>query len=211
MVAWVLADLESRSRSEQDELERLRAAGGSALRERAGEFMLDVGPEVGLFLNSVARAMRAQVVVEVGGSVGYSTLWLADAVRDNGGRVYSIEVDPRKQRQQWAYLCAAGLHAVVEQTPLEVGDLLPCLPQPVDLVLLDHWKELYIRDFEFCWPALRPGGVVVADNILRPTKNLPVIAEYRRRISKVPDAQSQVLDLGDGLELTVKRERFPAP
>ncbi|MEU6995358.1 class I SAM-dependent methyltransferase [Streptomyces sp. NPDC046465] len=205
----VLGELEARSRKEQQELEVLRAAGGTALRERAGSFMLDVGPEVGLFLNTLVRAVAARTVVEIGGSVGYSTVWLAEAVRATGGRLYSIEVDQDKQDEQRAHLTAAGLDAHVELTTREAPDLMPSLSAPVDLVLLDHWKELYVRDFDACWPVLRPGGLVVADNVLIPRKNAEVIARYRRHISELPDAQSHMLALGDGLEVTTKRENVP--
>ncbi|RPK45952.1 O-methyltransferase [Streptomyces sp. ADI92-24] len=202
----VLAELEARSRKEQQELEVLRAAGGTALRERAGSFMLDVGPEVGLFLNTLVRVAGARTVVEIGGSVGYSTVWLAEAVRATGGRLHSIEVDRQKQEEQRGYLTAAGLDAYVELTSREAPELVPSLSAPVDLVLLDHWKELYVRDFDACWPALRPGGVIVADNVLMPRKNAEVIARYRHHLSGIPDAQSQMLALGDGLEVTTKRE-----
>ncbi|MGW1225125.1 O-methyltransferase [Streptomyces sp. NPDC001478] len=208
-IASVLAGLEARSLREQRELEELRAAGGTALRERAGSFMLDVGPEVGLFLNTLVRLAGARTVVEVGGSVGYSTVWLAEAVRATGGRLYSIEVDKDKQDEQRANLAEAGLDGHVELTTSEAGDLVATLPEPIDLVLLDHWKELYVRDFDACWPALRPGGVIVADNVVVPQKNAEVIGRYRRHINGISDAQSQVLSLGDGLEVTTKRALSP--
>ncbi|NLU68946.1 class I SAM-dependent methyltransferase [Streptomyces sp. HNM0574] len=202
----VLKELEARSRKEQQQLEELRAAGGTALREQAASFMLDVGPEAGQFLNTLVRGTRARIVLEVGGSVGYSTVWLAEAVRATGGRLYSIEVDPEKRAEQHAFLTSAGLREYVELTGLEAPELVPTLPGPVDLVLLDHWKELYPRDFDATWAVLRPGGLVVADNIVTPRKNAAVIAAYQRHVAGVPDAQSQVLAVGDGLEITVKRE-----
>lgn len=201
----VLRRLEARSQAEQPEVEALRSAGGRALRERAGSLMLDVGPEAGHLLNTLVRSMGARVVVEVGGSVGYSTLWLADAVRATGGRLYSIETDPAKQREQRANLKDAGLDDVVELTSQQAVELVPTLQAPLDLVLLDHWKELYVRDFDACWFALRKGGIIAADNILVPRKNAALIADYRNHIAGLPDAQSQVLNIGDGLELTTKR------
>ncbi|MER5781216.1 class I SAM-dependent methyltransferase [Streptomyces mobaraensis] len=203
-VASVLRALEARSDRERAEMEALRAAG--ALRGRAAEFMLDVGPDSGLFLNTLVRSARARTVLEVGGSVGYSTLWLAEAVRATGGRVYSIEPVDGKRAEQRANLRAAGLEDVVELTACEAPDLVPALPAPLDLVLLDHWKELYVRDFEACWPAVAPGGLVVADNILTPKKNAVVIAGYRRHLAGLSDARSQVVAVGAGLEVTVKCE-----
>jgi predicted O-methyltransferase YrrM len=200
----VLHALDTRSQRERTILEELRAEGGTVLREQAGSFMLDVGPQVGLLLNTLVRAMNARVVVEVGGSVGYSTIWLAEAVRATAGRLYSIEVDAGKQREQEMNLKEAGLDSVVELTSREAADLVGGLPAPIDLVLLDHWKELYIRDFEVCWAALRPGGLIVADNIVEPRKNAAVIAGYRDHIGRRPDTRSQVLNIGSGLEITVK-------
>jgi predicted O-methyltransferase YrrM len=203
-VASVLSALGDRSRQEQKELEELRARGGAALRRQAGSFMLDVGPAVGLFLNMITRAVNARTVIEVGGSVGYSTVWLAEAVTTTGGRLYSIEVEPEKQQQQRRHLTAAGLVSVVELTSKQAAELVAEIPAPLDMVLLDHWKELYVRDFDACWPALRPGGMIVADNILLPRKNAAIIAEYREHIAGKPDARSMVLDIGSGLEITVK-------
>ncbi|WP_422613714.1 O-methyltransferase, partial [Microcystis viridis] len=74
----------------------------------------------------------------------------------------------------------------------------------IDLVLLDHWKELYVRDFEVCWPKLKTGGCIVADNILRPQKNAAVISAYLDRVRACTDARSTLLPIGDGIEMTVK-------
>lgn len=203
-VESVLNALGTRSQQEQQTLAELREKGGTELRQQAGSFMLDVGPAVGLFLNMITRAINARTVVEVGGSVGYSTVWLADAVTATAGRLYSIEIDAEKQDQQRHHLTAAGLAAVVELTSKQAADLVAEIPTPLDLVLLDHWKELYVRDFDACWPVLRPGGMIVADNILLPRKNAAIIAEYRDHIARQPDARSLMLDIGDGLEITVK-------
>lgn len=205
-VEAVVQQLDARSRQEQAALEVLRAQGGGALRERAGSFMLDVGPDVGLLLNLLVRAKGARSVIEIGGSVGYSTLWLADAVRATGGRLYSIEVDPAKQREQEANLEAAGLRDVVELTSVEAVELVPQLPAPLDFVLLDHWKELYVRDFDACWSRLAVGGMVVADNILVPVKNAATIDAYRRHVRARVDARTLLLSIGDGVELTLKVE-----
>lgn len=203
-LAKVLVALESRSQQEQEQLEALRGEGGTALRERASSFMLDVGPEVGLLLNTLARAMGAVTVIEVGGSVGYSTLWLAEALQATDGKLYSIEVDPGKREQQAANLDAAGLRSIVELTGVEAPELVPKVTTPIDLVLLDHWKELYVRDFDACWPQVRVGGVVVADNILVPVKNAALIARYHDHVHQQADARTFTLALGDGIEITIK-------
>ncbi len=203
-VAAVLEDLEARSRAEQPELEALRVQGGRALRDRASEFMLDVGPEVGQLLNMLVHMLGAKRVLEVGSSVGYSTLWLAEAVRSNGGSIVAIEPDPEKKRQLRENLARAGLASVVELPEGDTVDIIERLPGPLDLVFLDHWKELYAREFTLVWPKLRRGGVVAADNIIIPAKNRAEIEKYLQLISETPDARTLTLSLGDGVELTVR-------
>ena len=71
-------------------------------------------------------------------------------------------------------------------------------------MLLDHWKELYVRDFDACWPSMGRGGTVAADNILFPTKNAAVIARYRDHVGRRDDARTLTVPLGDGVEITTK-------
>ncbi|HEU0202860.1 MAG TPA: class I SAM-dependent methyltransferase [Burkholderiaceae bacterium] len=200
----VLNRLEARSASEQARLEDLRRRGGSSLREVAGELMLDVGRDVGSFLNLLVKLTSARTIVEVGGSVGYSTIWLAEAARATGGRMLSLEPDAGKHAEQRSNLEAAGLIEYVDLRRDDANELLPALPGPIDLVLLDHWKELYVREFVTLWPKLRRSGLIVADNILVPAKNAPVIQRYLEHVRATADAQTMTLPLGDGVELTLK-------
>jgi len=202
-VAAVIARLDERSRAENERLEQLRALGGSHLREVARELMLDVGPEVGRLLNMLAITGGAKTIVEVGGSVGYSTLWLAEAASHTRGRVISFETEPGKQAEQRENLVAANLASFVEL----VGDAargIEKIPGPIDLVLLDHWKELYVREFDALWPKLRKGGLIVADNIHKPVKNAAVIQQYLDHVRAIPDARTSVLAIGSGIALTCR-------
>lgn len=205
-VRAVLDQLEARSSSEQLRLAELRRRGGTSIRDVAGELMLDVGSDVGLLLNMLVKLSGAKRIVEVGGSVGYSTIWLAEAARATGGRVTSLEPDSSKLAQQRSNLEAAGLIDYVELRDDDAGVFLPELVGPIDLVFLDHWKELYVREFSAAWPKLRDGGMVVADNILVPAKNAALIRVYLNHVGSMPDARTTTLNVGDGVELTVKYE-----
>jgi predicted O-methyltransferase YrrM len=200
----VLARLEERSSREEPELQALNARGAKWTRAAAPHLMLDVGPDVGRFLNILVRTARAQMVVEVGGSVGYSTIWLAAAVADIGGQVVSIETDDGKVEELRKNLAEAGLleHVRIESESAHL--VLPELPGPFDMVLIDHWKDLYIREFDLAWPKLREGGLVVADNILKPAATADQMRSYVAHVRDVPDAHSYTLPLGDGLEVTSK-------
>ena len=110
---------------------------------------------------------RAETVVEFGTSFGVSTLWLAAAVHDNGGgRVLTTELEPGKAARSRDTFARAGVGSLVE---LREGDALETLardlPSTIDLVVLDGAKPLYVPVLELLRKALRPGAVVVADNV----------------------------------------------
>jgi predicted O-methyltransferase YrrM len=200
--ASVLATLEERSRREQAELDRLNQIGAAATRAAAPGLMLDVGPDVGRLLNALVRIVGAKQVLEIGGSVGYSTIWLADAAAAVGGRVVSVEPDPGKAEQLRYNITAAGLADHVEVMQEDVADVIPRLSGELDLVLIDHWKDLYVREFDAVWPRIRTGGVVVADNVLLPEATRPRMQAYQEHVRAAPGAYSLTLPLGDGVELT---------
>lgn len=201
-IAAVLGRLEERSKREQQELTELNMKGARFVREAAGSFMLDVGPDVGRLLGCLARSMGARQVVEIGGSVGYSTLWLAEAMHDTGGRVTTFEIDADKVRQMRQNLSEAGLLEYVEILHEDASQRLPFMAGPFDLVLIDHWKDIYVRDFDLVWPKVRKGGLVVADNILAPAATLEQMRAYVAHVQSRPGARSVTLSVGQGIELT---------
>jgi predicted O-methyltransferase YrrM len=127
---------------------------------------LPVSRNDGMLLHALARGTGARQIVEFGASFGISTLYLAAAVRANGGgRVVTTEIEPSKCRAAEANLGEAGLAEVA--TVLE-GDALQTLKDldgPVDLLFLDGWKDLYLPVLELLAPKLRPGAAIVADNV----------------------------------------------
>ena len=136
-------------------------------RERAAVYgsaaPLAIKPEVGELLYVLALARRARTIVEFGASLGFSTIYLAAAVRDLGaGRVISTEIEPEKARLARENLAAAGVGDVVE---LRVGDALETLRglAEVDMLFLDGWNNLYLEVLDLVEPALLPGALVVAD------------------------------------------------
>ncbi len=137
-------------------------------RERAeamSEFYIPVTPEAGRLLYSLVRATRPATVVEFGMSFGISAVHLAAAVRDNGsGRVVTTELSATKIAAAKQTFAETGLDDVI--TILD-GDALSTLAEldgPVDFVLLDGWKDLYLSVIELLEPRLSPGVLVVADN-----------------------------------------------
>jgi len=165
--------------------------------------MLAVGPDTALFLNTLARARRARLAIEVGGSMGYSTIWLGEALKATGGRLVSLEIVPAKIEILRRRIKQAGLTATIEVKPGDALELLRGLRGPFDLVLIDAWKDDYPLYFDLVFPRLAVGGLIVADNITHPPPG-PEIDAYVEKARSHPNARSQLIPIGSGLELTVK-------
>lgn len=125
-----------------------------------------VNREFGNLLYALARASRATTVVEFGTSFGISTIYLAAAVKDNGGgKVVSTEFIPEKAEQAKRNLAEAGLAEFVE---IRVGDALETLKnnpvQSIDFVMLDGAKSLYFDVFKILEPAMKSGAIIASDN-----------------------------------------------
>ncbi|KJV31295.1 O-methyltransferase [Luteibacter yeojuensis] len=140
---------------------------------------LSVTPDVGQLLYALARGQKARGIVEFGTSVGLSTLYLAAALRDNGGgHLVTTELDDAKVARARRNLADAGLLRWVD---IRQGDALCTLrqgiPALVDLVFLDGAKALYGDVLDIVEPYLRAGSVVVADNT-------DISPDYTRRVRR---------------------------
>jgi predicted O-methyltransferase YrrM len=156
----------------------------------------------GRFLYLVARSLRARRIVEFGTSFGISTLYAAAAARDEGGHVIGSELEPGKQRAATANLAEAGLSDVAEVRLGDARETLRDVEAPVDLVLLDGWKELYLPMLRLLAPKLRPGAVVLGDNIRTFRRALAPYVDYVQ--SGRNGFASLTLPLADGFEYSVK-------
>ncbi|WP_327066175.1 O-methyltransferase [Kitasatospora sp. NBC_01302] len=159
---------------------------------------LPVHPSTGQFLYTLARMLRPRTVVEFGTSFGTSAIQLAAALRDNGaGHLTGTELDGSKVAKARANLAEAGLADWVTVLAGDARDTLATVAGPVDLVLLDGWKELYLPVLTVLEPLLRPGTVIVSDNLpMLPQEFLAWIRDPARGYVSVE------LPLGDGVELT---------
>jgi len=129
-----------------------------------------VSPSQGKFLHLLARIRGARNILEIGALGGYSTIWLARAL-PHGGRLISIEAEPKHCEVTRANVARAGLSSVVD---LRLGLALELLPElaaeglePFDFVFLDADKENNALYFEWALRLTRPGGVIVVDNVIR--------------------------------------------
>jgi predicted O-methyltransferase YrrM len=139
-------------------------------------------------------------VLELGGSRGYSTIWLAAGVRYLGGRVLSLENDPAKVEAWRANVEEAGLSDWAELMPGDSLQTLPAIDDVFDVVFLDAEKELYEPLFDAARDKLEPGAVVIADNVL---SHEEVLGAYSRARQADPTLESVTAPLDRGLEISV--------
>ena len=137
--------------------------------EAMSEFYIPVTPEAGRLLYSLVRATRPTTVVEFGMSFGISAVHLAAAVRDNGhGRVVTTELSDTKIAAAKQTFAETGLDDVITILEGDALSTLTDLDEPVDFVLLDGWKDLYLPVMKLLEPHLSAGVLVVADNASAP-------------------------------------------
>jgi len=136
------------------------------LAERTKDIIMSVSRDGGQLLYLLTRAVRARTVVEFGTSFGISTLYLASAVRDNGGgRVITTELQADKARRARESFVTAGLGDLIDLRVGDARETLRELPEPVDLLLLDGWLDLRLPILRLVEPQLRPGALVIVDDI----------------------------------------------
>jgi predicted O-methyltransferase YrrM len=186
-VTEVLARLEAEDAAE-------RAAGlPSAQRSR------QIERTTGQFLFSLVVSGPSNRILEIGGSRGYSAIWLATGARILGGRVVSLESDPAKCEAWRRNIAAAGLEDWAELVEGDAHETLAAIGKPWDLVFLDAEKDDYEQLFGLVRPMLEPGAVVVADNILSHPEPLAAYAAARQADSTL---ESVTLPLDRGLEVS---------
>lgn len=139
-----------------------------AAQQAAGMPAIEVAPVSGKLLGLLVRMSGARRVLEIGTLGGYSTIWMARAV-GNDGRVVTIEAEPGNARVARASIDAAGVGGVVDIRIGRGADVLPTLirEEPFDLVFIDADKESNTLYLDWAARLGRPGTVVVLDNIGR--------------------------------------------
>jgi caffeoyl-CoA O-methyltransferase len=159
-----------------------------------------VAPTSGRFLFALAAAQAGIEVLEIGGSRGYSSIWLAAGARVLGGHVVSLESDPVKCAAWRANIASSGLEEWAELVEGDARDTLARTEDVFDLVFLDAEKDDYEALFALARPLLEPGGLVVADNVLSHAETLGAYAAARQAD---PALSSVTVPLDRGLELSV--------
>ena len=159
----------------------------------------NVERETGRWLALLVRATNARDLLEIGSSNGVSTIWLAAAARQNGGRVTGTEILPERAAEANRNLAEAGLDAVARVMAGEARATVASLPGPFDLVFIDAEKDDYVDHLEAVIGRVRPGGLILADNVISHD-----LSAYQAMLRSRSDVETVTIPIDRGVEFTVK-------
>ena len=168
--------------------------------------LLNCGPETGRLLAILIRALGARRILELGTSNGYSTVWLAWAASATGGRVTTIDHAADKIAMARENLDRVGLAERVTITHGRIAGVLRDLQGPVDFVFLDADRPSYLAYLDPLLRLLRPGGLLATDNVMSHPSE---VAEFLARLRRTGGVETVTLPVGNGVELTYRREDAP--
>jgi predicted O-methyltransferase YrrM len=187
-VRSVLARLEAEDAEERE--------AGVPREERSRQ----VARTTGQFLFALVAPQWDCEVLEIGGSRGYSSIWLGAGVRHLGGRVLSLEADPAKCEAWRRNVADAGLEDWLELVEGDAFEALPQIQDVFDIVFIDAEKDDYEALFQLTRDKVEAGALFVADNVL---SHADTLAEYSAARQADPTLESVTVPLDRGLELSV--------
>lgn len=172
------------------------------LEETSEEFW-NISHQTGNFISMLIKSTGSKNILELGTSNGYSTLWIADALKYTNGHLTTIEFWEKRQCLAREYIANCGLSDYVTFKIGQAYDIIMSELQneQYDLVFIDANKQEYLRFFEAIHPILKKGGIILADNI---TSHAEKVKPFVDAISSHKEYQSQILDLPDGLLMAYK-------
>ena len=172
---------------------------------------MQVGRIEGRFLKMLVRLVNARQVLEIGMFTGYSALMMAEGLPDDG-HIITCDVDPKAESIARKYFAESPDGHKIEVRMGPALETIKSLTGPLDMVFIDADKGNYSNYYEACFPLMRPGGLIVADNVLWSGKVLAPEDDDSRAIvafDKLVQSDSRVenvcLTVRDGMMLAWKR------
>ncbi len=161
-----------------------------------------IGRQTAEFLRDLVLTERPKQILEIGTSVGYSTLWLAEAVKTYGGKVATIEIEAFKSKMAKAHFAEANLNDVVTLYTESFEDVAKWWKDPIDFLFLDANKNGYLTAFQLFEPFLTPNAVVVADNVLDMRDRLEGFLQH---LTNHEDFETQMHEIDHGIFIARKK------
>jgi predicted O-methyltransferase YrrM len=175
------------------------------------EKVLSIGRDTGIFYNILLQNIAAKKILEIGMSVGYSTIWFADSIsKKPEGKIITIDHDEKKIERAKKNFEDSGISEIID---IRHGDALKILSdinnesnssESFDFIFIDADKERYIQYFDAVLPMLKPGGFIGADNILFPERFQKFTNLYVKHVRKNPNIRSVTIPIDNGEELSLK-------
>ncbi len=164
--------------------------------------LLAVSEEDGRFLRTLVTSSNATRALEIGGANGYSAIWIGLGLRQTKGHLTSIEYDPARAKTAAANIRKAGLSDVVTVIPGDAFQAIPKLQGDFDFVFLDAWKRDYKRFLDMVFPRLRPGGLVLAHNVVNKKNEM---TDFLTAVQTDPRMFTAIVTpSGEGMSVTAK-------
>ena len=171
-----------------------------------------ISKNIGMFYNIMLKSINAKKILEIGTSVGYSGLWFADAVMSNtqsDGQIITIDRERFKIDNAKKNFEEAGVSSLIKIRDGEARKVLHDIKEEFgknyfDFIFIDADKESYIEYFDLCLPLVRNGGIIGADNILRPERFNEMMVDYLFHVRSNPNVQSVTIPIDNGEEITIK-------
>ena len=159
----------------------------------------NVDRETGHWLSLLVRATGARAILEIGSSNAVSTIWLAAAAAGNGGTVTGTEIIPERAAAANRNLAEAGLDGVARVIAGDARETVAGLAGPFDLVFIDAEKGDYVDHLLAVIDRVRPGGVILADNVVSHD-----LSAYQVLVRERAELETVTVPIGRGIEFTLK-------
>ena len=169
---------------------------------RQGPWRANVVTLHGRLLRILTEAVKAQKVVEIGTSNGYSSLWICLGLKATGGKLITHEIDPESASLAEANFRRAGVEDLVTVVQGDAHETVGRLQGPIDLLFIDADKPGYLDYLHQLLPLVRPGGLILADNMHEPKPS----PDFIQAITTDPHLETIFLNMqSTGISLTLKK------
>jgi predicted O-methyltransferase YrrM len=178
-----------------------------------------VTPAVGNFLSWLALTSQAKNILEIGTAIGYSTLWLAKAAEQTGGKITTIDMNLQRRKEALDYFARAGVSEQILSLAGDARKVLPSLAATYDLIFIDAAKGEYLEYLELVYPLIARGGVLVVDNVLfrgwvipganfepKYQRMVSGLREFLQKLNQNPEFITSLLPLSDGVTVSWRRK-----
>ncbi len=172
--------------------------------------MLAITKETGELLNMILRLKNAKNMLEIGMSTGYSTIWCAESISEQSGKIITIEQNPSKIKRAKENFQKAGVTdtiTIMEGLAMQILTELS-LKQKYekffDFVLIDADKENVKEYFDLIFPMVSVGGIIVTDNMYYPEKYRQEMKKFSDYLKGNPKLRTITSPIGNGEEITIK-------